>query len=157
MNEEKDNVNAAQEAAQGADAREVQGAAASAQLGKFRSVDALLNAYSCLEAEFTRRSQRLRELEGKLAKNESAAVADENGQPSAPRASSEVSENTAARKEEIPEEMKRAVISEYLAAVRSGAPLVMAGGGTHVSAPEKKARTLGEAALLAEELFKKER
>ena len=66
-----------------------------ADLGKFRSVEALLNAYNSLEAEFTRRSQRLRELEGKLAKNESAAAADENGQPSAPRASSEVSENTA--------------------------------------------------------------
>ena len=34
-----------------------------ALLGKFRSADALAEAYSALEAEFTRRSQRLRELE----------------------------------------------------------------------------------------------
>ena len=48
-------------AAQGADARRETGAAAN--LGKFKSVDALLNAYNSLEAEFTRRSQALRELE----------------------------------------------------------------------------------------------
>lgn len=154
MIEEKDNANAARETAQGADAREEQGAAASAGLGKFRSVDALLNAYSSLEAEFTRRSQRLRELEGKLSKNESAESAGDNVQPAAPRAGSEISEG--GEKQEVSEEVKRAVISEYLASVRSGAPLVMAGGGTHVSAPEKKARTLGEAAALAEALFKKD-
>ena len=50
-------------AAQGADARRETGAAAN--LGKFKSVDALLNAYNSLEAEFTRRSQALRELEEK--------------------------------------------------------------------------------------------
>ncbi len=38
--------------------------------GKFESVDALLNAYKSLEAEFTRRSQRLKELEeGNKAQN----------------------------------------------------------------------------------------
>lgn len=36
---------------------------ASAALGKFKDVDALLKAYGCLQAEFTRRSQRLKELE----------------------------------------------------------------------------------------------
>lgn len=34
-------------------------------LGKFKDVDALARAYSALEAEFTRRSQRLKELEKK--------------------------------------------------------------------------------------------
>lgn len=38
---------------------------ASAVLGKFKDVDALARAYSALEAEFTRRSQRLKELEKK--------------------------------------------------------------------------------------------
>ena len=46
-------------AAQGAEAREDRGAAA-VDLGKFKDVNALLNAYNSLEAEFTRRSQRLR-------------------------------------------------------------------------------------------------
>ena len=44
----------------------------SADLGKFRSVDALLRAYEALESEFTRRSQRLKELE-READNSSAS------------------------------------------------------------------------------------
>lgn len=39
-------------------------------LGKFQSVDALLHAYGELEAEFTRRSQRLKALEGELMAKE---------------------------------------------------------------------------------------
>ncbi len=35
----------------------------STALGKFKDVDALLKAYDCLQAEFTRRSQRLKQLE----------------------------------------------------------------------------------------------
>ena len=65
MEERKENMDAAQEAAHGAEAHTEEGAAA-ARLGKFKSVDALLNAYNSLEAEFTRRSQRLRELEARL-------------------------------------------------------------------------------------------
>jgi hypothetical protein len=38
----------------------------SAALGKFKDVDALLKAYGCLQAEFTRRSQRLKELERQM-------------------------------------------------------------------------------------------
>ena len=41
---------------------------ASTALGKFKDVDALFKAYGNLQAEFTRRSQRLKELE-KLAEN----------------------------------------------------------------------------------------
>jgi len=43
--------------------REKEKGKGSAVLGKFRDVDALKEAYSALEAEFTRRSQRLKELE----------------------------------------------------------------------------------------------
>lgn len=54
----------------------------SAPLGKFKSVDALLQAYNSLQAEFTRRSRRLRELEGKLAENAaSPAPAGESEEP----------------------------------------------------------------------------
>ena len=55
----------------------------SAPLGKFKSVDALLQAYNSLQAEFTRRSRRLRELEGKLAENAATAPAggDEEAAP----------------------------------------------------------------------------
>ncbi|MBQ8292097.1 MAG: hypothetical protein IJX88_06320 [Clostridia bacterium] len=50
----------------------------SAALGKFKSVDALLQAYGALEAEFTRRSQRLKKLE-KEAENLKKAQAVEDG------------------------------------------------------------------------------
>ncbi|MBO4940554.1 MAG: hypothetical protein J6D30_06025 [Clostridia bacterium] len=46
---------------------------ASAVLGKFKDVDALARAYSALEAEFTRRSQRLKQLEKKAENSERVA------------------------------------------------------------------------------------
>lgn len=86
MEERKENMDAAQEAAHGAEAHTEEGAAA-ARLGKFKSVDALLNAYNSLEAEFTRRSQRLRELEARAQNNGNAGSGD-NAAPPAPRESS---------------------------------------------------------------------
>ena len=46
----------------------------STDLGKFRSVDALVRAYEALQSEFTRRSQRLKELERET--DNSFALAD---------------------------------------------------------------------------------
>ena len=61
MEGKEENVRAeAPGAGHAAEAEEKRGPAL---LGKFRSADALAEAYSALEAEFTRRSQRLRELE----------------------------------------------------------------------------------------------
>lgn len=68
MKGNEENVRTAPGAGQAAEAEEKKG---SAVPGKFRSVDALAEAYSALEAEFTRRSQRLRELE-KRAENPAA-------------------------------------------------------------------------------------
>ena len=104
-------------------------------LGKFRSVEALLHAYNSLEAEFTRRSQRLRELEGKGA--------GENALPAAPAADAGIS---------LEERVERAV--ERCLAARE-APYVMAGGGSFAAAPPRRARTLEEAGRLAQELFRK--
>ena len=42
-------------------------------LGKFKSVDALIRAYETLQSEFTRRSQRLKELERKMENSEGQA------------------------------------------------------------------------------------
>ena len=59
-----DNVNATENENQvTADTAQAEGNTAAAGLGKFKSVDALMSAYLSLEAEFTRRSQRLKELE----------------------------------------------------------------------------------------------
>ncbi len=55
--------------AQAAEAEEVIGAAAEeVSFGKFKDAKSLVNAYNSLQAEFTRRSQRLKALEGALEK-----------------------------------------------------------------------------------------
>lgn len=58
-------------AAHTAEAEHESGAAAiGVSLGKFKDVASLLKAYENLESEFTRRSRRLKELEGKVSKGE---------------------------------------------------------------------------------------
>lgn len=53
-----------------AEAKENTGAAATeVSLGKFKDVGSLLKAYENLESEFTRRSRRLKELEGEVLRN----------------------------------------------------------------------------------------
>ena len=64
-----------------ANAAEAEKKEVAADLGKFKDVKALLDAYNSLEAEFTRRSQRLRELESNKAENPPAQAA--SGEPSA--------------------------------------------------------------------------
>ena len=67
---------------------------ASAVPDKFKDVDALAKAYSSLQAEFTRRSQRLKELE-KMAEN------FEKGEPRGARSGAEkLRKNASARKAE---------------------------------------------------------
>ncbi len=58
--EQKENVCVGTEAEQIAEAKEKEGSTA---FGKFKDANALMRAYEALEAEFTRRSQRLKELE----------------------------------------------------------------------------------------------
>ena len=57
--EKEENVHVEFVQTSGAEAQEKE----TSGLGKFKDVDALLKAYGCLQAEFTRRSQRLKELE----------------------------------------------------------------------------------------------
>ena len=86
MTEKEENVYVGNsEAEQGAVAQEMAAGAnpqenGSAALGKFKDVDALLKAYGCLQAEFTRRSQRIKELEREVenfrAGNGATAIAE---------------------------------------------------------------------------------
>ncbi len=59
----EENVYEEQTATEQTDAGCAEKQTGSAGLGKFKSVDALLQAYESLQAEFTRRSQRLKKLE----------------------------------------------------------------------------------------------
>ena len=101
--------------------------------GKFKSVDALVRAYGELEAEFTRRSQRLKALEGEERKGEEAhPVMDDDGLFQA------VSENEAVRSR---------LIGDYLKSLKGVSLLSSAGSG--VTAPPQKPRSIREAGALA--------
>lgn len=106
--------------------------------GKFKSVDALVRAYGELEAEFTRRSQRLKALEGEERKGEEAhPVMDADGLYRA------VSENG---------EVKARVLGEYLDSLK-GVPLLSA-SGAGVKAPPVRPKSIREAGNLALSFFK---
>ena len=152
--EEKENV-APAGAVQGAEARQEAGTAA--LYGKFKNADALLDAYNSLEAEFTRRSQRLRELEGKLAaagaeKEDPAAQPVHGGEGGAEAAAVQNSEK--AERQRIEAAVARAA-EAYFAAKEGGAPRVLAGGGAFALAPARRVRTFREAGELALGLFGK--
>ncbi len=109
-------------------------------LGKFKSVDALVHAYGELEAEFTRRSQRLRALEEQLASKEgedthAAPVQEEPLRAPAPS-----------------EEERARIAGEYLRSPK-GVPL-MGEGGTGVVAPKTSPKSIYEAGDLALGYFK---
>ena len=120
------------------------------ELGKFKSVGALARAYSELEAEFTRRSQRLKALEEQLGATplQSATPAQsmtpaQSEAPSGARPTEEellraVNEN---------EGVRARILSDYLSSLK-GVPL-MAGGGNAVAAPKSRPKSIEEAGKLA--------
>lgn len=165
-------------AAQGADARRETGAAAN--LGKFKSVDALLNAYNSLEAEFTRRSQALRELEERERAAKAAREEEKNGSgeraghsaspapfkqggTEPPRGADTVSDGELAEKiKKIAEEYfaARETQMRQAAATRGSAqgefaPIILAEGGSFSAAPAPRVRSFEDAGKLAADLFRK--
>lgn len=91
-------------------------------LGKFKSVDALMRAYKELEAEFTRRSQKLKALE------ESASQSGNADERSATRRSGPVSVEAIEPAQKVP---------------------LMTDGGTGVTAPARKPKSIREAGSMA--------
>ncbi len=95
---------------------------AQANLGKFKSVDALMRAYKELEAEFTRRSQKLKALE------ESAPQGGNADLGSATRKSETVAEAIPTPAQKVP---------------------LMTDGGAGVTAPARKPKNIREAGDMA--------
>ena len=126
--------------AETAEAEEIK---AAADLGKFKDVQALLSAYESLEAEFTRRSQRLRELEEKIKAQDAPAAAENAPVPSS------------AQSAEDPDARER-IIGEYLRAVSVGRTVPFVTGGVGVPAPRSKPHTIKEAGRLAEQFLNTE-
>ncbi len=122
-----------------ADTAEAEKNDAATELGKFESVSALLAAYKSLEAEFTRRSQRLKELE---EGNKAREVSNE-GAPSRESTDKGVDDG-----------VKNAIIEEYLKTVASGKSVPLIVGGVSSAAPRFAPKTVKEAGALAEKFLK---
>ena len=143
MNEPK--TEQTEELTQAETAKDTETAGASVSLGKFKDVNALLNAYNSLQSEFTKRCQRIKELEA-----EKSAAVDK----SIPTEKSDETEN---RVSGITEEDKENFLKGYLKEImgaRSKA-IVMDGFGAGVKTPVNKPRTVEEAGVLAKEMLAK--
>lgn len=111
-----------------------------ASFGKFKSAEALLNAYNSLQAEFTKRCQRIKELED--ATNKEQSLVEEKPHSSAQG-------TTLLEKQQI--------LKDYLIQLESGKSdaIVMEAEGISVKVPYQKPKTIAEAGKLANELLKK--
>lgn len=118
---------------------------AATDLGKFKSVDALLCAYRELEAEFTRRSQRLKELEG----GNKACL--DGGEPSRAQVVPEVEPSFDAV---VADDVRRAVIEDYLKTVSEGKSIPLIVGGVSTPAPKNTPKTVKEAGALVRGFLK---
>lgn len=117
-----------------------------AGLHKFKDVQTLARAYQALEAEFTRRSQRLKELEANK-ENKAPAQADNAVAPSSEP------ETFAGVKRLLTREEKDAVIEEYLNGVFANRAVPFVTGGGAVGAARNAPRTVSDASLLAKKYF----
>ncbi len=112
----------------------------SVSLGKFKDVNALLSAYNSLQAEFTKRCQRLKELESKTAVDKDTPTIPLNPAP-----------------EEISDESKEKILKDYLKGVISLKPTaeILDGAGAGLVSPTSKPKNVSAAGKLAKELFNK--
>ena len=128
-----------------AETAEAEGTEAAAALGKFKDVQTLMKAYSELEAEFTRRSQRLKELE---KENKAAPVPDEAKESPSQTDDERIAEVLADKK------VRDAVIGDYLKGLAEKSVPLVAGGGA-VTAPRNTPKTVKEAGRLAQQFLNK--
>ena len=149
-----DNLNETQVTAETAEAEKREAATV---LGKFKDVKTLMKAYSDLEAEFTRRSQRLKELE---KENKAASVPD--GEGITPSQTSDGNSNEPAQKSDeeriadalADKAVRDAVIGDYLKGLAEKSVPLVAGGGA-VTAPRNKPKSVREAGNLAKQFLNK--
>ena len=106
--------------------------------GKFKDASSLLKAYNSLQSEFTKRCQRIKELESKqVSEKHDNEIKD---QPKG-----------------ITDKEKEEVLKDYLKEVLNSKSkaIVLDGAGIGLSVPPQKPKTVQEAGILAKELFNK--
>ena len=115
-------------------------------LGKFKDAGALLSAYNSLESEFTKRCQKIKELEGALA------LADK--EKDLPTKGEEAPEKQV---RDITDEEKSQILREYLGGIlgKKQTAVVLGEEGVSVKTPKNRPKTLKQAAELANEIFNK--
>lgn len=157
---EKDNMKNAEEllhstpTEQGAEAQKEEGSAVGTDLGKFKSVDALLRAYNSLQAEFTRRSQRLKELEKDQAQNTPSSATEpvptpkENASAPTPQPENAPEDDELFQRANASVEVRKKIIDAYLDEVKKSAVPLMSNGVSVIS-PAVKAKNVAEAGRMA--------
>ncbi len=126
-----------------ASAEEPVQASTAVSLGKFKDVNALLAAYNSLQAEFTKRCQRIKELERSVAVDKDTPT--------------EQTEKTENRTLSITEEEKQDFIKGYLKEIMGAKSkaIVMDGSGAGIKTPANKPKTLEEAGSLFKDMLAK--
>ena len=126
--------------------KEVKGEEAKTEvsLGKFKDVQSLIQAYNSLQSEFTKRCQRIKELEGEVSKVDKA---------SAPTNETSVGEEKV--KQGITQQEKEQILKDYLKGIVSSKQIaiLMDGNGIGVKTPVSKPKTIAEAGALAKEIL----
>jgi hypothetical protein len=115
-------------------------------LGKFKDVNALLSAYNSLQAEFTKRCQRVKELEGQMLLADKVIPAE-----------SVIGSIAEKKEQDTTPEIKDEIIREYLKDLlgRKRNAIVMDGAGEGVRTPVRRPKTVRAAGELAKELLGK--
>ena len=110
-------------------------------LGKFKDVGALLSAYNSLQSEFTKRCQKIKELESKV-------IDDKTIVPS-------TTESVTTTQVDTTLIDKENVLKEYLLDVLGKKPsaIIMDGAGVGVKTPVNRPTTIEEAGKLAKKLL----
>ncbi len=114
-------------------------------LGKFKDVNALLSAYNSLQSEFTKRCQKIKELEGALSTVDKQSPT-ENG------------EKETIKTADITQPIKEEILKEYLQSLlgkRNGA-IVLDGTGVGIKTQPERPKTISQAGELAKEILKKQ-
>ena len=113
-------------------------------LGKFKDVKSLLDAYNSLQSEFTKRCQRLKELEGQVETDKTTTAVR-----------TETLEGSTEEPKGITDEEKSKILQDYLKDVlgQKQTAVVIDGAGVGVRTPAKKPKTISEAGVLAKEIL----
>ena len=114
-------------------------------LGKFKDVNALLNAYNSLQSEFTKRCQRVKELESALSVEKVSTPTSNGDEQVEPKIESK----------SITEEDKQNILKDYLKGLlgSKSKAVVMDGEGGGINTPINRPKTIAEAGNLAKEIL----